>query len=33
MIWAYDTDIPLSKKASLARAMFSVIKQSKRTAK
>lgn len=33
MIWAYDTDIPLSKKDSLARAMFSVIKQSKRTAK
>lgn len=30
MIWAYDTDIALSHRASLARAMYSVLKQKKR---
>lgn len=29
MIWAYDTDVPLKHKASLARAMFKVIRQPK----
>ncbi len=31
MIWAYDTDVKLSHKASLARAMYSVLKQKKRS--
>lgn len=30
MIWAYDTDIKLSHRASLARAVYSVLKQKKR---
>lgn len=30
MIWAYDTDVKLTHKASLARAMYSVLKQKKR---
>lgn len=30
MIWAYDTDVKLSDKASLGRAMYSVIRQKKR---
>ncbi len=30
MIWAYDTDIALSHRASLARALYSVLKQKKR---
>lgn len=29
MIWAYDTDVPLSDKASLGRAVYSVVKQNK----
>ena len=29
MIWAYDTDVPLSDKASLGRAMYSVVRQAK----
>lgn len=29
MIWAYDTDVPLSDKASLGRAMYSVVRQTK----
>lgn len=29
MIWAYDTDVPLTKKYSLARAVFSVMRQPK----
>lgn len=31
MIWAYDTDVKLTHKASLARAMYSVLKQKKRS--
>lgn len=27
MIWAYDTDVPLTKRYSLARAVFSVLRQ------
>lgn len=27
MIWAYDTDVPLTHKASLARAMYKIIRQ------
>ena len=27
MIWAYDTDVPMKHRASLARAMYSVIRQ------
>lgn len=30
MIWAYDTDLPLKHKASLARAMFKVLRQPKK---
>lgn len=30
MIWAYDTDVPLTDKASLGRAVYSVLKQKKR---
>ena len=30
MIWAYDTDVALSHKASLGRAMFKVIRQPKK---
>ena len=33
MIWAYDTDLPLKHKASLARAMFKVIRQPKKKEK
>ncbi len=33
MIWAYDTDLPLKHKASLARAMFKVIRQPKSKSK
>lgn len=29
MIWAYDTDVPLKDKASLGRAMYSVVRQPK----
>lgn len=29
MIWAYDTDIPLSDKASLGKALYSVVRQTK----
>lgn len=29
MVWAYDTDVPLSDKASLGRAMYSVVRQAK----
>lgn len=29
MIWAYDTDVPLSDKASLGRVMYSVVRQTK----
>lgn len=29
MIWAYDTDVPLSDKASLARAMYTIVRQTK----
>ena len=29
MIWAYDTDVKLNHRASLGRAMYKVIKQSK----
>ena len=31
MIWAYDTDVKLTHKASLARALYSVLKQKKRS--
>jgi GH18 family chitinase len=30
MIWAYDTDLPLKHKASLAKAMYKVIRQPKK---
>lgn len=33
MIWAYDTDLPLKHKASLARAMFKIIRQPKKKEK
>ncbi len=33
MIWAYDTDVPLKHKASLARAMFKVLRQPKKKSK
>lgn len=33
MIWAYDTDLPLKHKASLARAMFKIIRQTKKKEK
>ena len=30
MIWAYDTDVQLTHKMSLGKAMYSVLKQTKR---
>lgn len=33
MIWAYDTDLPLKHKASLARAMYKIIRQPKKKEK
>jgi hypothetical protein len=29
MIWAYDTDVKMSHRASLAKAMYKVVKQSR----
>ena len=30
MVWAYDTDVQLTHKMSLGKAMYSVLKQTKR---